>query len=158
MYLQYQLHHLCVNQTVNRLSINLGDQVPLPQTCILGRTAILHMLRANRYRWSDGRWGGKKGQEPKDGEKQKDGRNGNVFWAYGRFFRCLLPSSVNNKNPNTLHPHSVYSIPDSRSPHINTSSTCRFVLNVLKMFFSPRPCDVQCRCQSLPCTLGWLSG
>lgn len=46
-----------------------------------------------------------------------------------RFFRCLLPSSVNNKNPNTLHPHSVYSIPDSRSPHINTSSTCRFVLN-----------------------------
>lgn len=83
MYLQYQLHHLCVNQTVNRLSINLGDQVPLPQTCILGRTAILHMLRANRYRWSDGRWGGKKGQEPKDGEKQKDGRNGNVFWAYG---------------------------------------------------------------------------
>jgi len=52
LYLQDELHHLCVDQPVNRLSVDLGDQVSLPQPRIVGRTADLHMLRASRERRS----------------------------------------------------------------------------------------------------------
>lgn len=48
LYLQDQLHHLCVNQPVNRLSVDVGDQVSLSEPRLVGRTALLHVLKASR--------------------------------------------------------------------------------------------------------------
>lgn len=47
VYLQNQLHHLSVNQTVNRFPVDVGDQVSLPQTCFVGWTSLFHMLRGS---------------------------------------------------------------------------------------------------------------
>lgn len=48
MHLQYELHHLRVNQAVNRLSVHVGDQVSLPEPRLMSRTPVLHMLREKK--------------------------------------------------------------------------------------------------------------
>lgn len=43
-YLEDELHHLSVDQTMNRLSVDVGDEVTSAQTGLLGGAAILHVL------------------------------------------------------------------------------------------------------------------
>lgn len=43
-HLQNELHHFGVDQTMNRLSVDVGDEVTSAQTGLLGRTAILNVL------------------------------------------------------------------------------------------------------------------
>lgn len=47
-YLEDELHHLSVDQTMNRLSVDVGDEVTSAQTGLLGRAAILHVLPDHR--------------------------------------------------------------------------------------------------------------
>lgn len=44
-YLQYELHHLGVDQTVDRLAVDMGDEVALPEPRLVSWTALLHVLR-----------------------------------------------------------------------------------------------------------------
>lgn len=43
-YLEDELHHFGVDQTVNRLPVDVGDEVTSAQTGLLGRAAILDVL------------------------------------------------------------------------------------------------------------------
>lgn len=45
MYLDDELHHLGVNQTVDRFSVNVCDQVALSEPRLVGRAAVLHVLK-----------------------------------------------------------------------------------------------------------------
>lgn len=45
LYLQDELHHLGVDQAVDRLTVHVGDQVALLEAGVVRRAALLHMLR-----------------------------------------------------------------------------------------------------------------
>ncbi|TNN74721.1 hypothetical protein EYF80_015039 [Liparis tanakae] len=96
----YELHHLRVDQPVDRLPVHLGDEVSLPQPRFVGRAAVLHMLRASRGRWDE-----RKKERWREGEKDESNRKEERMEMYLRamslLFWCLLPSSVDNKNLNT---------------------------------------------------------
>lgn len=44
-YLQDELHHLGVDQAVDRLAVHVGDQVALLEAGVVRRAALLHMLK-----------------------------------------------------------------------------------------------------------------
>ena len=44
LHLQQQLHDVHVHQSQDGLPIDVGDQVPSSQTCLLGRASFLHTL------------------------------------------------------------------------------------------------------------------
>lgn len=44
-YLEDELHHFSVDQTVDRLPVDVGDEVTGTQASFLGRAAVLYMLR-----------------------------------------------------------------------------------------------------------------
>lgn len=46
-YLQNELYHFSVDQTMDRLPVDMGDEVTSTQASFLGGTAILHMLPSN---------------------------------------------------------------------------------------------------------------
>lgn len=46
-YLQQQFHQLRVDQTLNRLSIHVGDEVASAEACLIGLAALLHTLQAH---------------------------------------------------------------------------------------------------------------
>lgn len=48
LYLQNQLHHLGVHQPMDGLPVDVGDQIPFPQTCLVRRTPFLHVLPTTR--------------------------------------------------------------------------------------------------------------
>lgn len=68
-YLQYELHHLGVNQAMDRLSVDVRDEVSLPQPRLMGRTSLLHMLRARREREGEMTKGGK--ERERGGSRQQ---------------------------------------------------------------------------------------
>lgn len=43
-YLEDELYHLSVDQTMDRLPVDVGDKVTSTQASFLGRAAVLHML------------------------------------------------------------------------------------------------------------------
>lgn len=45
-YLQDELHHLGVDQTVDRLPVDVRDEVTRAESSFLGRTVVLHVLTA----------------------------------------------------------------------------------------------------------------
>ena len=63
------LHHLRVHQAVDRLSVDVGDQIPLPQAGIVGRTLGLHMLRE---REKEERGGEKDRERDRDRERERE--------------------------------------------------------------------------------------
>lgn len=50
VHLQDQLHHLSVDQAVDRFPVDVSDQIPLSQTRFVGWTALFYMLRMNEKR------------------------------------------------------------------------------------------------------------
>lgn len=46
-YLQQQFHQLRVDQTLDRLSVHVGDEVASAEACLVGEAALLHALLAH---------------------------------------------------------------------------------------------------------------
>lgn len=46
-YLQQQFHQLRVDQTLDRLSVHVGDEVAGAEACLVGLAALLHTLSAH---------------------------------------------------------------------------------------------------------------
>lgn len=47
-YLEDELYHFSVDQTMDRLPIDMGDEVTSTQASFLGRPTILHMLSIHK--------------------------------------------------------------------------------------------------------------
>lgn len=47
--LKQKLHHLSVYETLDRLSVDVSDEVTCPQSCLVCRTALLNALDPNRH-------------------------------------------------------------------------------------------------------------
>lgn len=47
-YLQDELYHFSVDQTMDRLPVDVGDEVTSTQASFLGRAAVLHMLTSHK--------------------------------------------------------------------------------------------------------------
>ena len=57
---------------MNRLSVDLCDQVSLPQPRIVGRAALLHMLRASRERETVREREEEEEREKREGEEEEE--------------------------------------------------------------------------------------
>lgn len=53
--LEDELHHLCVDQAVHRLPVDVSDQITLPQTSIVCWGALFNMLEGERGAEGSGR-------------------------------------------------------------------------------------------------------